>query len=173
MARLKLAPMGLDPRVHLRGLDHASRVYSTCELEVPELGYTRVRVVHLLRDKFFLRSGWIASDLGLARGPHINKVPQVGYARLAVSSPAMTEVSAYDRKMLSSTTLADLLTPPLGAHPFSTMRASLRRQSSEEFDDCVAHGGQSWLRRRAVDSFFSASLLRDGGAGGRRKRSLS
>src|ERR1700680_1435226 len=73
----------------------------------------------------------------------------------------------------SSTTLADLLTPPLGAHPFSTMRASLRRQSSEEFDDCVAHGGQSWLRRRAVDSFFSASLLRDGGAGRRRKRSLS
>src|ERR1700730_14106968 len=42
VARLKLAPMGLDPRVHLRGLDHASRVYSTCELEVPELGYTRV-----------------------------------------------------------------------------------------------------------------------------------
>src|ERR1700738_4629651 len=74
---------------------------------------------------------------------------------------------------LISTTLADLLTPPLGAHPFSTMRASLRRQSSEELDDCVAHGGQSWLRRRAVDSFFSASLLRDGGAGGRRKRSLS
>src|ERR1700730_12311466 len=73
----------------------------------------------------------------------------------------------------TSTTLADLLTPPLGAHPFSTMRASLRRQSSEEFDDCVAHGGQSWLRRRAGDSFFSASLLRDGGAGGRRKRSLS
>src|ERR1700736_1687334 len=34
------------------------------------------------------------------------------------------------------------------------MRASLRRQSSEEFDDWVAHGGQSWLRRRAVDSFF-------------------
>jgi hypothetical protein len=70
MMRLKLAPMGLDPRVH-----------------------------HL-RDKFFLRSGWIASDLGLARGPHINKVPQVGYTRLAVSSPAMTEVSAYDRNML-------------------------------------------------------------------------
>jgi hypothetical protein len=58
-------------------LDHASRVYSTCELEVPELGYTRVRVVHLLRDKFFLRSGWIGG-----------------------SSPAMTEVSAYDRNML-------------------------------------------------------------------------
>jgi hypothetical protein len=73
--RLKLAPMGLDP-----GLDP---------------------VVHLLRDKFFLRSGWIASDLGLARGSHINKVPHVGYTRLAVSSPAMTEVSAYDRKMLS------------------------------------------------------------------------
>src|SRR5260370_21436760 len=78
-----------------RGLDHASRVYSTCALSLSEPGYTRVRVVHLLRDKFFLRSGWIASDLGLARGPHINKVPQVGYTRLAGqarSSPAMTEV---------------------------------------------------------------------------------
>ena len=78
-----------------------------------------------------------------------------------------------DLEIYASTTLADLLTPPLGANPFSTMRASARRQSSEEFEDCVAHGGQSWLRRRAVDSFFSTSLLRAGGAGGRRKRSLS
>src|SRR3984893_12385415 len=88
-------------------------------------------------------------------------------------SPSRYGLSPSDFERAASTTLADLLTPPLGAHPFSTMRASLRRQSSEEFDDCVAHGGQSWLRRRAGDSFFSASLLRDGGAGGRRKRSLS
>jgi hypothetical protein len=33
------------------------------------------------------------------------------------------------------------------------MRASLRR-SSNEFKDGVAHGGQSWLKRRPVDSFF-------------------
>ena len=26
--------------------------------------------------------------------------------------------------------------------------------SSEEFEDGVAYGGQSWLRRRPVDSFF-------------------
>jgi integrase len=34
----------------------------------------------------------------------------------------------------------------------------------------VAHGGQSWLRRGPVDSFFSALLLLGGDAGGRRKR---
>src|SRR5262249_61687674 len=72
-----------------------------------------------------------------------------------------------------STTLADLLRPPLVANPFSTMRASLRRESSEEFEDGVASGGQSWRRRRPVDSFFPALLLRAGDAGGRRKRSSS
>src|SRR6516162_6770067 len=64
-----------------------------------------------------------------------------------------------------STTLADLLRPPLVANPFSTMRASLRRWSSEEFEDGVAYGGQSWLRRRPIDSFFPALLLRAGDAG--------
>jgi hypothetical protein len=59
MMRLKLAPMGLDPRVHQPS-------------------------------HHFSRRGWIAPNLGLARGPHINKVPQVGYTRLAVSRPAMT-----------------------------------------------------------------------------------
>jgi hypothetical protein len=43
--------------------------------------------------------------------------------------------------MSANTTLADLLTPLLAANPFSTMRASLRRWSSEEFEDGVAHGG--------------------------------
>src|SRR5262245_32076537 len=83
---------------------------------------------------------------------------------------------AFDRgrtEPAPSTTLADLLTPPFVANPFSTIRASLRRQSSEEFEDGVAHGRQGWLRRRPVDSFFSALPLRDGDAGGRRKRSLS
>jgi hypothetical protein len=56
----------------------------------------------------------------------------------------------------ASTTLADLLTRPLVANPFSTMGTSLRRLWSEEFEDGVAYGGQSWLRRRPIDSFFSA-----------------
>jgi len=55
-----------------------------------------------------------------------------------------------------STTLAELLTLLLVANPFSAMRASLRWWSSEEFEDGEAHGGQSWLRGRPVDSFFSA-----------------
>jgi hypothetical protein len=39
-----------------------------------------------------------------------------------------------------STTLADSLTPLLVANPFSAMRTSLRRWSSDEFEDGVAHG---------------------------------
>jgi hypothetical protein len=31
--------------------------------------------------------------------------------------------------------------------------ASLRRWSSDEFEDGLAHGGQSWLRRGPVDWF--------------------
>src|SRR5262249_59708023 len=42
------------------------------------------------------------------------------------------------RDGLASTTLADLLRPPLVANPFSTMRALLRRQSSAAFGDCRA-----------------------------------
>ena len=57
----------------------------------------------------------------------------------------------------TSTTLADLLTLRVVAKPFSTMRAALRWWSGEEFEDGVSHGGQSWLRRWAVDSFFPAS----------------
>jgi hypothetical protein len=60
---------------------------------------------------------------------------------------------------LPSTTLADLLTPLLGANPFSTVRASFRWQLSDERDDGVADGRQAWLRRRSMDSFFPASLF--------------
>src|SRR5262249_34094764 len=70
----------------------------------------------------------------------------------------------------TSPTLAELLMPLPAANPFSTMRASLRWYSSEELEDGVTYGGQSWLRRGSVDSFFSALLLRDGDAAGRRKR---
>src|SRR5262245_17974859 len=73
----------------------------------------------------------------------------------------------------TSPTLAELLMPLPAANPFSTMRASLRWYSSEELEDGVTYGGQSWLRRGSGDSFFSALLLRDGDAAGRRKRSSS
>src|SRR5262249_2314402 len=75
--------------------------------------------------------------------------------------------------ILTSPTLAELLMALPAANPFSTMRASLRWYSSEELEDGVTYGGQSWLRRGSVDSFFSALLLRDGDAAGRRKRSSS
>src|SRR5262249_55189700 len=44
-----------------------------------------------------------------------------------------------------STTLADLLTPLSVADPFSAVRASLRRWSSDEFEDGLADSGQSRL----------------------------
>lgn len=63
------------------------------------------------------------------------------------------------RREVTSTTLADLLMPLLAANPFLTMRASLRRWSSDEFENGVTHGRQGWLGRRPIDSFFSASLF--------------
>src|SRR5204862_448758 len=54
---------------------------------------TRVNALMTRASISFARSlyeeGWIAPELGLARVPHF-RVPQVGRARLAVSSPAMT-----------------------------------------------------------------------------------
>src|SRR5262245_47761849 len=42
----------------------------------------------------------------------------------------------------------------------SAIWASLRSRSKNEIDDGVAYGRQGWLRRRSVDSFFSAPLVR-------------
>jgi hypothetical protein len=59
----------------------------------------------------------------------------------------------------TSTTLADLLRPPFVANPFSAVRASLRRKSSDEFENSLAHGGQGWVGRRPVDCFFPPSCF--------------
>ena len=72
-----------------------------------------------------------------------------------------------------STTLADLFTLLLFADLSFAIWAFLKRWSNDEFDDGVAHGRQGRLRRRAVDSFFSAPLVRGDDAGGMRKRSWS
>src|SRR5881409_673921 len=58
-----------------------------------------------------------------------------------------------------STTLADLFTLLFAANPFSAARAWLRRWSSDELEDGLAHGGQCRSRRRPVDSFFPALLF--------------
>jgi len=63
--------------------------------------------------------------------------------------------------------LADLFKLHVRADPFSAVRASLRRQSSDERDDGVTDGRQAWLRRRSVDSFFpsrcfEATVLQEG-----------
>src|SRR5665648_124583 len=65
-----------------------------------------------------------------------------------------------------STTLAELFTRRFRVDPSSAVRASLRRQSNDELDDGVAYGWQAWLRWRPVDSFFPATFLRGGDAGG-------
>src|SRR5713226_5838906 len=79
LAHPPASPPGLTTQVGFIRLAHSN---------TPELGYTRVRVVHRLREES-LRRRWIAPELGLARVPQY-QVPQVGYTRLVVSSPAMT-----------------------------------------------------------------------------------
>src|SRR5829696_7898056 len=74
--------------------------------------------------------------------------------------------SATKTQLEASTTLADLLTPSLVANPFAAMRASLRWWWREGFENGVAHGWQSRLRRWPVDSFFPPLLLQGGDAGG-------
>jgi hypothetical protein len=56
--------------------------------------------------------------------------------------------------MKPSTTLADLFMLRLCTDPPSAVRATLRRQLSDELDDGVTHGWQAWLRRRSLVSFF-------------------
>src|SRR6476659_11205084 len=51
--------------------------------------------------------------------------------------------------------------------------ASLRWRSKNEIDDGVAYGRRAWLRRRSVDSFFSAPLARGDGVARKRRRSWS
>src|SRR6476620_12195343 len=72
----------------------------------------------------------------------------------------------------TSTTLADLLLRLFTASS-SAVWASLRWRSKYEIDDGVAHRWQAWLRRRSVDSFFSAPLVRGEGVARRRRRSWS
>ncbi len=67
--------------------------------------------------------------------------------------------SAGFRGRQPSTTLADLLTPLIGANPFLAMPAALWRWSKDEFEDGVSHGRQGRLRRGAVDSFFPVLLF--------------
>src|SRR3974390_132702 len=56
---------------------------------------------------------------------------------------------------------------------FPAIRAPLRRRSNYEIDDGVTYGGHGWLRRRPVDSFFSAPRKRGDDVAGRRRQSLS
>src|ERR1700733_767468 len=105
--------------------------------------------------------------------PHRNPLRQAGAkpSRLCLPRrrPCMVDLMSLD----PSTTLADLFTPlRLGDLSFA-VRASLRPRSNDEFDDGVAYGRQARLRRWAIDSFFSVPLVRDGGAGGMRRRSWS
>src|SRR5215470_18101971 len=68
-------------------------------------------------------------------GAHAAGIPRLTQHRANLSNPAKVMFGPYDYIFLAgcfagrrpSTTLADLLRPPLVANPFSTMRASLRR----------------------------------------------
>ena len=77
------------------------------------------------------------------------------------------------KHMSANTTLADLFAPLFFTDSSFAIWASLSWRSKNEFDDGLAYGRQARLRRRPVDSFFSAPLVRVGDAGGTRRRSLS
>jgi hypothetical protein len=106
-----------------------------------------------------------AGTLSAPRHQRLEKSPFVVAQIKSHGPPPSTENHvrlAFSRSYRStdpSTTLADLLTPLRVANPFSAMRASLRRRSGDEIEDGLAHGGQCWLRRRAVDSFFPTLLF--------------
>ncbi len=72
-----------------------------------------------------------------------------------------------------STTLADLFTLLRVADLSSAVRAPSMSWLNDELDDSVAYGRQARLRWWAVDSFFSAPLVRGDDAAGMRKRSWS
>jgi hypothetical protein len=56
---------------------------------------------------------------------------------------------------------------------FLAVWTSLRRRPKDEIDYGVTYGRHCWLRRRSVDSFFSAPRVRGDDVAGRRRRSLS
>ena len=79
--------------------------------------------------------------------------------RWTVEDSIYVDPAAYRRgigRVLLALLWQILFMPRLVANPFSTMRASLRWRSSDEFEDGVANGWQSRLRWWTVDSFFCA-----------------
>jgi hypothetical protein len=71
-----------------RGLDHASQIYPTCAIEVPELGFTQVRVVHpfrkiLLAKKMDCRVKSVkpGNDIFLGNDIFTSFVPRTGTCR--------------------------------------------------------------------------------------------
>src|SRR4051812_2944310 len=67
----------------------------------------------------------------------------------------------------------NLFAPVFFKDLFSAVWTPLRRRPKDEIDDGVTYGGHGWLRRRSVDSFFSAPRVRGDDVAGRRRRSLS
>jgi len=61
----------------------------------------------------------------------------------------------------------NLFAPVFFKNLLSAIWALLRRRPKDEIDDGVTYGGQGWLRRRSVDSFFpprvcEATMLQEG-----------
>src|SRR5712691_1404249 len=78
------SPNGTERKIAV--VDIAVRQTAVSHRQVSPPGLARGSI---LFRKNFLRRGWIASELGLARVPQYS-APQIGQARLAVSRPAMT-----------------------------------------------------------------------------------
>lgn len=93
--------------------------------------------------------------------------------RLPVDS-AITEAEVSEMRFMRNTDCSQNVFAPLFFKDlFSAVWAPLRLRPKDEVDDGVTYGGHGWLRRRPVDSFFSAPRMRGDDAAGRRRQSLS
>jgi hypothetical protein len=106
---------------------------------------------------------WVLVILAVAilcyRARNSEGVPGQAMTSINVARRGLPGTQSQFTSTRPSTTLADLFTLLFAANPFSAARASLRRWSSDEFEDGLAHGGQCRSRRRPVDSFFPALLF--------------
>jgi hypothetical protein len=79
---IELIHLPARPAAVTRGLDpRKSDVSDLRPFKVPELGNTRVLVVHLLRIKVFLRKGWIAPKSDVSDFGYLKRA-EVGNTRL-------------------------------------------------------------------------------------------
>ena len=94
-------------------------------------------------------------------------------AHTAEDEAVKNSIVSKSAKVVLALLWQNLFAPVFFKELFSAKWAPLRRRPKDKIDDGVTYGGHGWLRRRSVDSFFSAPRVRGDDAAGRRRQSLS